>query len=232
MSSRLALVFAAGYLPPLVTAHHEMLAFAAEHAEDTDLAISRVADEELDRLHYSGLSDLVQQRLLRIDAIADALGVTLPPPPDDPVAAQDWQRAIDISMNLLSATDQADAMAYNLGSHAGEIVRLINRQASLVRYQIAGDSPAIAALWTGIAAELPVRLQQMLMAAAFAGLPGTLRELGHPFATVVNDVMIFPRRPEDKLYLVLLGRNLQNEMYSLLDQIEATEEKLKASRVG
>jgi hypothetical protein len=232
MSSRLALFFAAGYLPPLVTAHHEMLAFAAEHAEEADLAISRVADEELDRLQYSGLAEVMQQRLLRIDTIADTLGVALPPPPEDPVAAQDWQRAIDISMHLLSATDQADAMAYNLGSHAGEIVRLINRQASLVRYQIAGDTPTLAALWTGIAAELPVRLQQMLMAASFGGLPAILRDLGHPFATVVNDVMIFQRRPDDKLYLVLLGRNLQNEMYSLIDQIEATEEKLKASRVG
>jgi hypothetical protein len=231
MSSRLALFFAAGYLPPLVTAHHEMLAFAAEHADDSDPAIARVADEELERLAHSGLAEVMQQRLYRLDTLADSLGFSLPPAPDDPVAALDWQRVIDATMRQLSATDQADAMAYTLGSHAGEIVRLINRQAALVRYQIAGDVPAIAGHWAGLSAELPVRLQQLLAAANAAGLPGTLRELGQPFATVVNNVMVFPRRPDDKLYLVLLGRNLQNEMYSLLDQIEATEEKLRAGRV-
>jgi hypothetical protein len=229
MSSRLALFFAAGYQPPLVTAHHEMLAFAAEHSDDADPAVARVADDELARLQNSGLTDVVQQRLYRLDTIADTLGITMPAAPDDPVAAQDWQRAIDGTMRQLSATDQADAMAYTLGNHAGEIVRLINRQAALIRFEIAGDVPAVASHWTGIAAELPVRLQHLLAAAGFAGLPGTLRELGQPFATVVNDVMVFPRRADDKLYLVLLGRNLQNEMYSLLDQIEATEEKLRAS---
>jgi hypothetical protein len=230
MSSRLAQVFAAGYLPPLVTAHHELLAFAAEHSESVEMPIARVADDELDRLQYSGLTEVRLQRLQRLDSIADALGLTLPPPPDDPVEAQDWQRAIDMGMRHQCAGDQADAMAYTLGSQAGEIVRLINRLASLIRYQIAGDAPSLAATWTGISAELPVRLLQMLSSTSFAGLPQTLRDLGQPFATVINDVMVFPRRPDDKLYLVLLGRNLQNEMYSLIDQIEATEERLRAGR--
>ena len=68
MSSRLAQVFAAGYLPPLVTAHHELLAFAAEHSESVEMPIARVADDELDRLQHSGLTEVRLQRLQRLNS--------------------------------------------------------------------------------------------------------------------------------------------------------------------
>ena len=228
MSSRLAQFFAGGYLPPLIAAHHDMFAFAVAHLDDPDEAVAKVADEELDRLQLSGLGELLQTRQMRLESLGDSLGATLPEAPDDADACVGWLAAVDAALMQASANDQADAMALTLGRHAGEIVRLIYRQAYLVRYQLVADHPSLAAPWAGITAELPVRLQHLLAAAAFAGLPTTLRELGQPFATVVNDVLVFPRRQDDKLYLVLLGRNLQNEMYSLLDQIEATEENLKA----
>ncbi|MBC7545607.1 MAG: hypothetical protein H7338_23000 [Candidatus Sericytochromatia bacterium] len=227
MSSRLALFFAAGYLPPLIAAHHDMQAFAVDHVDDADPEMARIADEEIDRLQLSGLLELMQQRLLRLERIGDALGVTIPGEPDDAEGCIAWQRQIEGILQELGATDQADAMAYTLGLHIGEVIRLINRQAYLVRYQLVADPPILANQWVSIARELPVRLQHLLTAAAFAGLPPILRELGQPYAKVVNDVVVFPRRHDDKLYLVLLGRNLQNEMYSLLDQIDATEEKLK-----
>ena len=228
MSSRLALFFAAGYLPPLVAAHHDMQAFAVDHVDDADLEIARIADEELDRLRLSGLAEIMAQRLFRLDSIGDALGGAVPGEPDDAEGCIGWQQEIEAVMRGLSATDQADAMAYTLGLHVGETIRLINRQAYLVRYQLVGDPPILAEQWGRICAELPVRLQHLLATAAFAGLPPILRDLGQPFAKVVNDVMVFPRRHDDKLYLVLLGRNLQNETYSLMDQVDATEEKLKA----
>lgn len=224
-----ATYFAIGYVPMLAAKQFQMLAFASQFLDHPDEALRTVANGEFDRLVECGQAALSEQQLLRTISLADGLGIDLPPAPEDPNGFAPWLQAVQdgVRQTLETTADRPMlTMIHEAGHHAGSIIQTASQLAYVIRFLIANYSPALEARWDGFSAQLQQTIPLLQRATAHPGLPQAVGDLGMPFSNVVGDLMLFPKRCEDKPYLVLLGRNLQNEVYNLLDLIEATDELL------